>query len=197
MSVLCGKDYDSNNMVPLNILQNGTLVSQLRYFRNNNETFIISAHAGPTVNPTALLTIWNPSNSLLKVGIFQIIINASVRSATTGVLRLTIQSLTSQPTGGETATAYNLKLGESNGALEYKKNLTSGYTGVNLLYVKQIYISTSSTDTDLIINENYLDELIEIPPGNGIVIQFENNSGVGAATAINVKFIETSSNIII
>lgn len=182
----------NGNIYPINITQNGVIVSNYNYYRNNEKLFTLAVDGTSSAATYGLLSIWNPTNSQKKLGIYNINVELSSSGSSIWVLRYELWSLTSQPTGGSVFNAYNMKLGASNGTLEYRKGLTSGYTGVNMIYASQIYSSSSTSDVDKNITNSNFQEILEILPGNGIIIKIINSTTSSFTYTGNVKFIETS-----
>ena len=196
MSLLCGKD-ENNNIIPVNVDNEGFMWDNLRYWRSQGKCFVATSDVNTGSTTTqGILSIVNPSGSTSKIYIYDITIKLSA-AFTSSFANLRIFKLSSDPNSGTTTSGYNLKIG-SNDASSVKLRTTiangnySGYTN-GVIYNRLFRASSSSSDVEQLIVINLYNEMIELQENTGIIIECSNSSTANIRTNCNVRFMEIPS----
>lgn len=189
-NLMLAKNYETNRNVAIHSDRHGILWDKLRHERADARCYIAQAerYINTTGSVLPILTIFNTSGSTVKIGLYNIKFIVST-GGTNGYVFYFIHTLTSAPSGGSSASITNLKLGHSTipSSIQVKQAPTTiSYGTVMFKGIK--HMSTSTTDTDFYYQDDFLNEIIEIPPGNGIAIS-ASSSFDACNTYSNIRFV--------
>ena len=193
-----GKD-SNGNIRPIKISNSGIFPSKLANQRYNGNSYNATTNIYTTASSVGMMTIYNTSGNNKKVYIYNIDVQISASSATSGDSYLSIWTLNADASSGTAITAKKLQIinGDSSShSCSIKYNVTNGtFTTVNKLFVNYFAFSSSSTDIDENYVLNLYDEMIELPAGKGIVLNLTNSSGSGLNYYVTVKFLEVDDTV--
>jgi len=200
MSLLCGKD-ENNNIVPVNVDNEGFMWDTLRYWRSQGKCFVATSDLNTGSSTTqGILSIVNPSGATSKIYIYDITIKVSA-AFTSSFAFLNIYKLSSDPNSGTSTSGYNLKVGSSDAStVKLRTTITdTNYSAYRngLIYQRLFRPTSNSSDTEKLVVVNLYNEMIELQPNTGIVIECANSSTSNIRTSCNVRFMEIPSSQII
>lgn len=176
--------YDSTNNKHIRITSSSdgkvnfnNIEKTLKQYRREGKCFYCSTYNFKSAITDYLLTLWNPSDSGYKIGLYNVQFNTSISATSGNVLKFTLDTF-DNPTIGSFAVptdCKNVKLGHPNDTDIEAYDGLNGYTTFHgNLGTFRLEPSTSSGGMFQYLD--FQEEIIELPEGSGVQLLLDGNN---------------------